>query len=318
MTGPGRLLIDTDTATDDAIALLMAAVSDRTTIELVTTVGGNVPVDRATANAAHVLDRANTECPIAEGAARPLHRPLETAEEVHGPGGLGGQLRPDYPDSIETRSAPTAIVESARAEPGEFTLVCLGPLTNIARAISREPNLGSLFESIWVMGGAIQTQGNITPTAEYNFYTDPEAASRVLTRAPVTLIEWGLAREAGGLSEGAIDRILEGRSESPYAEFFATIIPHIRSFSETIDTDDEVILADALAMALLLEPSLQGTLADHTVTVDTRDGPTRGQSIRESPDSNRSAQTTIVESADKAGVTQLITATLLDGDPHSR
>ena len=188
-----RVIVDTDTAGDDTQALLLACLSDRLSVEAVTVVAGNVPFDREVENAKYTLSLVDREdVPVYEGAREPLLKNYEHAEAIHGEGGLGGDLHPDVDVPSADGFAPDEIARRCREAPGEVSLLCIGPLTNIALAHAREPDLPELVDEVWVMGGAVHSPGNVTPAAEFNFWVDPDAARRVLADFEVTLVDWGL------------------------------------------------------------------------------------------------------------------------------
>jgi purine nucleosidase len=174
-----KVLLDVDPGCDDAVALGLALASDELDVVGVTTVAGNTSVDNATQNALSVLtlfDR--TDVPVAAGCGRPLAHELETAEDIHGEGGITGGLPAPAAEPVST-DAPAFIREQA-AEHDELTLVGLGPLTNVAVALMSDPELPERLDEVAVMGGTIRATGNRTPMAEANFYSDPAAARRVV------------------------------------------------------------------------------------------------------------------------------------------
>ncbi|WP_053948501.1 nucleoside hydrolase [Halolamina sediminis] len=174
-----KVLLDVDPGCDDAVALGLALASDELDVVGVTTVAGNTSVDNATRNALSVLtlfDR--TDVPVAAGCGRPLAHELETAEEIHGEGGITGELPGPAAEPVST-DAPAFIREQA-TEHDDLTLVGLGPLTNVAVALMSDPDLPERLEEVTVMGGTIRATGNRTPMAEANFYSDPAAARRVV------------------------------------------------------------------------------------------------------------------------------------------
>ena len=192
------VLIDADPGCDDAVALLAAL--ERAELEVVglTTVHGNAPVEDTTRNARAILELIDrTDVPVASGADRPLNAPLETAEHIHGEGGIRGDL-PEPGSATETVDAHAAqyIVERARAHEGDLTLAAIGPLTNVALALAIEPALPDLLDDLVVMGGAAFVSGNVTPLAEANFHSDPHAARRVVRDAAPTLVGLDVTRDA--------------------------------------------------------------------------------------------------------------------------
>ncbi|WP_339102210.1 nucleoside hydrolase [Haloterrigena salinisoli] len=184
------VLIDTDPGCDDAVALLAALEHASLEVVGLTTVHGNAPVDDTTRNARAILEAVDrTDVPVARGADRPLLVDLETSEEIHGEGGLRGDL-PDPGPATEPVDGHAArhIVERARAHDGDLALAAIGPLTNVALAHAMEPELPELLDELVVMGGAAFASGNVTPLAEANFHTDPHAARRVVRDCEPTAV----------------------------------------------------------------------------------------------------------------------------------
>ncbi|HUG30739.1 MAG TPA: nucleoside hydrolase [Candidatus Limnocylindria bacterium] len=175
------LVLDVDTGIDDALALLHACASPEVELVAVTCVGGNVEARQVATNTLAVLELAGrADVPVWLGAEQPLVKPLETTPETHGPRGIGYAELPPAARALEAGHAADRIVELARFRPGEITLVTLGPLTNLALALEREPALPSLLRGYVLMGGAYRAPGNTTPTTEWNLHVDPDAAKRVL------------------------------------------------------------------------------------------------------------------------------------------
>lgn len=176
---PARVLLDCDPGLDDALALVLAHGDPGIALVAVTTVGGNVSLDATTRNALDLRAYLGfPSVPVAAGEAGPLVRALEDASHVHGESGLGAVRLPQSEEPVDGRHAAELIAELVRAEPGGIHLVATGPLTNIARALERDPEIAGLVASFVIMGGSF-TRGNATPAAEYNIYADPEAAAVV-------------------------------------------------------------------------------------------------------------------------------------------
>jgi len=174
------LVLDVDTGTDDALALAYAVASPGIELVAVTTVAGNVDVEKTTANTLSVLDWLGAQdIPVHRGASRPLVRPHRDASYFHDEGGLGGARLPASTRMVGADRGPAALIRLARQRPGELTLVALGPLTNVAIALNVEPTLPELLKSLVIMGGAYTVPGNTTPAAEFNILVDPEAADQV-------------------------------------------------------------------------------------------------------------------------------------------
>src|ERR1700692_768289 len=175
---PRPILIATDTASDDAVALIMALRSPSVEIKAITTVAGNVTVEQATRNALFTVELCGTEVPVYSGAAKPLERELQTADWFHGQDGLGDH---GYAPSVRTPAsgdAVDALIEAVQSTPG-IEIITLGPLTNLALALERWPSLARSLGRGVVMGGAPCCEGNVTPAAEFNIWVDPEAARTV-------------------------------------------------------------------------------------------------------------------------------------------
>jgi len=185
-----RLLFDGDPGIDDAMAIIFALKSDNVKLEGITTVGGNVNLDHTTQNALRILEVAgHPEVPVARGVAKPLLRDLESTGEVHGENGLGNVNLSSPRTKEKPIHAVDLIIKTIMDNPGEITLVPVGPLTNIAVAVVKEPRLKGYVKEVVIMGGAVTVAGNITSEAEFNVYADPEAAKIVFhSGMPITLV----------------------------------------------------------------------------------------------------------------------------------
>jgi len=187
---PRKIIIDTDPGQDDAVAILLALASpDEIDVLGITAVAGNVPLELTAKNARIVCELAGRDdIPVYAGCATPLTRKLVTAEHVHGKTGLDGPDLPDPQMPLTEGHGVDFIIDTLRAEaPGSVTLCPLGPLTNIATALQRAPDIAERIEQIVLMGGAYFEVGNITPAAEFNIYVDPEAAD-VVFRSGVDIV----------------------------------------------------------------------------------------------------------------------------------
>ncbi len=189
---PRKIIIDTDPGQDDAVAILLALASPEEIEVLgITAVAGNVPLELTAKNARIVCELAgHTDIPVYAGCDRPLNRPLITAEHVHGKTGLDGPVLTDPEMPLAEGHAVDFIIDTLRAhEPGTVTLCPLGPLTNIATAFQKAPDIVDRVQEIVLMGGAYFEVGNITPAAEFNIYVDPEAADIVFkSGAPIVVM----------------------------------------------------------------------------------------------------------------------------------
>jgi purine nucleosidase len=195
-----NVIFDTDPSPDDAVAFLAALASPEDfQVLAITTVAGNVPLELTSRNARKALELAKrSDIPVYAGAAAPLVRPLVTAEHVHGRTGFDGYDLPEPAIPLRAGFAPEVIVELVMSRPAhDITLCCLGPLTNVALAMAREPRLATHLAGIVLMGGSMSEGGNITAAAEFNFYVDPEAAARVFASgADITMIPLDCTHQA--------------------------------------------------------------------------------------------------------------------------
>lgn len=189
-------MIDTDPGVDDAIALLMALSSPQINLVGLTTTAGNVPIGPATRNALAILEGVGrTDIPVARGATRPIRGRYAYAREVHSAEGLTHPL-PAPTTEIVSFGAVQFLSDTLRANPGAVTVIALGPLTNLARLHRDQPAVLGLAKRLLVMGGAVQTPGNITPHAEFNFYSDPTAARLLIeSEIPITLVDMAPCRQ---------------------------------------------------------------------------------------------------------------------------
>jgi purine nucleosidase len=273
-----RVIIDTDPGQDDAIAILVALASPEIEVLGITTVAGNVPLPLTTRNALRIVELAGKpEVPVHAGAAHPLVRPLVTAEAVHGATGLDG---PDLPEPTLAPRAAHAVdflVETLRAEPaGSVTLCALGPMTNLALAFARAPEIVPRVARIVAMGGGRFEGGNVTPVAEFNIFADPHAAQAVLhAGAPVVLHPLDVTHRA--LTSGArIDafRALGTRPGVAVADMLA--------FAQVYDMErygaEGGPLHDPNVIAWLIRPDLYAG-RDVNVEVEAGSELTMGQTV---------------------------------------
>src|SRR5260370_10272577 len=201
-------LIDTDTASDDAVALIMALRAAEVEVAAITVVAGNVPLEQATRNALYTVELCGSAAPVYAGAARPLLREYQHAQWFHGRDGLGDQGYPPPKRKPEAKHAVDAFIDVVSANPG-IVVVTLGPLTNVALAMARAPEIFKNVSRCVVMGGNACTEGNVTPAAEYNMWVDPEAARRGLRSGlPIELVPWHLCPGEAALLAADIEHVI--------------------------------------------------------------------------------------------------------------
>jgi inosine-uridine nucleoside N-ribohydrolase len=274
---PRTFLIDTDTASDDAVALIMALRASDVRIAAITVVAGNVDVQQATRNALYTVELCGANVPVYSGAEKPLLRAYQNATWFHGRDGLGDHNYPAPQQSAQRLHAVDAIVETIEANPG-LELVTLGPLTNIALALSRRRAIAERVSRCVVMGGAPCCEGNVTPAAEYNFWVDPEAA-RIVMRSglPVELIGWQLSRRDAVLREPDIAHVEQLNTK--LAHFAMECNSHAREAYKIQTGEDGICLPDPVAMCLALDPTVGTEWGEHYVDVETQSELTRGMTV---------------------------------------
>ena len=271
------ILIDTDTASDDAVALIMALRSETARVIAISTVAGNVGVQLATRNALYTAELCGVDIPVYQGAAKPLTRRLTIADWFHGKDGLGDHGYPPPRRSAENQHAVEAIISLARSNPG-LTLVTLGPLTNIALALAQDTDFAQNVGRCVIMGGAPCCEGNVTPAAEYNMWVDPEAARMVFRSGlPIEMVGWQLCRGAAVIAPADIEFIRNiGTKLSHFAvECNSTARTAYRSQTG----EDGISLPDPVAMSIALDPSIGTESSEHYVDIETATELTRGMTV---------------------------------------
>jgi purine nucleosidase len=294
---PIPILVDCDTGIDDSLALLYAVASPDCELVAVTCTGGNVEARQVAANTLAVLELAGrADVEVAIGREAPLVRELVTTPETHGPRGLGYAELPAARAGLSGRFGPDLIVEEARRRPGELTLVTLAPLTNVALALQRDPDLPRLLRRVVIMGGSYRSSGNTAPTTEWNVSCDPEAAKIVFEAfagagsngnppRPIALgldvteraklLPEHLARLAalagcapdGSVQGGSIAGSAAGRAVAvnSIVRYLADALRFYMEFHSRYDGFYGAFIHDALALATALDPTLVRT---QPVTVD--------------------------------------------------
>lgn len=305
---PRSIIIDTDPGQDDAVALLMALASPELEVIGITAVAGNVPLALTEVNVRKVCELAGRrDIKVAAGAARPLMRPLVTAEHVHGKTGLDGIDLPDPTMALDPRFGPDFIIEEVMARPARSVTLCpLGPLTNVALALAKEPRLAAHLEGIVLMGGGTFEGGNITPAAEFNIYVDPEAARMVFNAgANVTFIPLDCTHEALTTAQRTARIRALG---TPVGIAVAAWLDFFERFDEEKYGTDGGPLHDPCVIAYVLKPELFTGRRVH-VDVECASELTRGMTVADWWGvTNRDKNATMVRHVDADGFFDLLTA----------
>jgi len=273
-----KYFIDTDTASDDAVALLMALEWDDVEVLGISIVSGNMSVEQGSINARYTVELCKKDIPVYVGADAPLVKKREHADWFHGPDGMGNMNYPT-PKLEETNEDFIEVLNNhINQYPNEITLVTLGPLTNVANFIKKYPESFLKLKNIVIMGGASNTVGNVTPAAEYNIWCDPEAADIVFKSKhhDIAMVGWELCRGEANLTEEEMEFAYSFKTEK--ADFAIDCNKHALDSSQNWLGDPGLGLPDPVAMAVALNPAVTTKVSRHNVQV-VIDGPARGMTI---------------------------------------
>jgi purine nucleosidase len=275
---PRRFVIDTDTASDDAVALVLALTEPSIIVEAITVVAGNVPLDRGVQNALYTRELCGSRAPVYAGAALPVHgQELFSAENVHGDDGMGDIGLPLTGREPDDGDAVDVLVELAHGYPGELTLVTLGPLTNVALALRKDPSIARLYQRVVVMGGTGDHSGNTTPAAEFNIYVDPEAAAEVFAAGmALEMVGWDVSRDYAVLPPAEMDAV---RGTGKLGAFCMDIQARLLQFCRDVTSIDGVDLPDPVTMAYAIDPTIATRTRRAFVAVETAGTHTRGMTV---------------------------------------
>jgi inosine-uridine nucleoside N-ribohydrolase len=267
-----RVILDVDTGVDDALALALAIRHPQIQLEAVLSVAGNVGLDLTTRNTLRVLDwLAASDVPVAAGADRPLNGVRREATRWHGADGLGGATLPESARDARV-DAVEYLIDRVMAEPGAITLVCTAPLTNLALAVRRRPELVSSVRGVVLMGGVARPPGNVTPVAEFNIYADPDAAALVFAQSwPVTMVGLDVTTRVQ-LTRAERDALSAQTSRE--AVLVREVTRHLFQRPDVTG----MAMHDPLAVAVALLPDLVTTV-DRPVEIETHGQHTLGQTV---------------------------------------
>lgn len=268
------LIIDTDPGVDDTIALIMSLAWDGFDIKAFTTVGGNVELKYTAENANNIVKLCNKPIPVALGAKGPLYKTLITASHIHGINGMGTIVLEKNDEPFLDNGAINVIYEQAKACAGELRILTLGPMTNLASALLKYPDLAEKIHSVVSMGGALGL-GNVTPAAEYNIYADPDAAKIVFeSGVHITMVGLNVTVPTVVTHEDN-ERIKKINNK------VANVVGELNTYALTKESsfnDKGAIMHDPLAAAALMDNSVLTTKL-YAVEVDCREGMTRGATL---------------------------------------
>ena len=269
-----RVILDTDPGIDDALAILLALAAPQVELEALTVTFGNCSVDQGVANALSILELAQAaHIPVAKGADRPLVQPLLLAAETHGNTGLGYAKLALPTIKADPTPAVNLLIEKVMANPDEMTIIAIGPLTNLALAIRIEPRLIQAVKEVFIMGGAIRFDGNTTPLAEFNTYSDPHAAQIVFhSGMPLTLVPLDVTYRVI-FTPDDVDRLLQ--IDSPLTRFIAESTRFYMEFHDEYQQIKGCVINDPLAVAISYMPDLVDT-QELYVDVDIAGGVSMG------------------------------------------
>lgn len=273
-----KMIIDTDTASDDAVALMMALRHPDIEVVAITIVAGNVDVDQGSVNARYTAELCGQPVPIYHGAEKPLIRERHHAEWFHGKDGMGEMYYPAPQNSAAEGHAVDALIETVKANPG-IILVTLGPMTNVGLALAKAPEVAQQISRCVVMGGAACTVGNVTPAAEYNIWCDPEAA-RICFRSgmPIEMVGWELCRGEANLTPDDV-RYCREVINTPFSHFAIDC----NRFALNVNTgwlgDPGMGLPDPVAMAVAIDPTICTRKSKHYVEIECEGTYTRGMTV---------------------------------------
>jgi inosine-uridine nucleoside N-ribohydrolase len=270
-----KIIFDTDPGSDDAMALMLALNSPELDVRAITVVPGNVTAEMGLENALRMVSLAKRcDIPVAAGAKHPLFQKLITAEMWHGKNGLANVELPPSKCKVDPRFGPDLIIELVHASPHEITLVPVGPLTNIALAIAKDPSIVPLVKEVIIMGGSI-SGGNVNAAAEANIYNDPEAAQLVFQAGwPLTMSGLEVGNKAM-LTPKYLDQLAQ--SHGPMNDFISQVGKYLVDLSIKFGAPGSPMY-DPSAVAIAIDPTLVKTQDMH-VDVETRGDFTRGETV---------------------------------------
>lgn len=308
-----KLILDTDGGVDDAQALLMLLAANHGP-DMILTVFGNVDLPTATGNILSVLAVAGRgEIPVHMGADRPLVQPFTHAKEIHGDDGLGGAPRPATTPEPASADAVGVLIDTLRAAASaddKVDLLLIGPLTNLGLALRIAPDCVAGIGQVTIMGGSIHGRGNVTPAAEFNIFSDPEAAAIVFAAEIETvLVPWEVCTDHR-ISGQTVDQMLANAPETATKPFSAALVKHARGIIHSYTGKDYFRFVDPLAAAYVINPSIMTRSLQASVDVALAPGITRGMTVVDPSGRLGTPKITLLEEADMVRVSAFYEASI--------
>jgi purine nucleosidase len=307
-----KFLIDTDGAADDIIALILALRREDLCIEAITVVSGACAARQGVQNVLYLLELLGSPIRVYEGRQTPLLGHLRDSTHIMGTDGLGDIGLPLAGRVCESLPAPDVIRQTIRKHAGDLTIVCLGPLTNLAIALLTEPDLATDIGRLVIMGGVTDGVGNITPAAEFNIWADPEAARVVFeSGAKIDMVGWCVSRaESASFS---FEELEDMRSlGTPLATLAIDILSGLRRFLRDVIGTNRIDLPDPFAMAIAIDQDVAKTWLKRYVEIDTGTGPSRGATIIDHLGvTGRDANARVAQHADKLALITMLRRALV-------
>ncbi|MDO5035130.1 MAG: nucleoside hydrolase [Actinomycetaceae bacterium] len=317
MTVP--FILDTDTAQDDCVAILLGLFDPHADFRAITMVAGNVGFEQQIKNAHMTLSVAGKlgEVPVFAGCSQPMLQPWVSAEDVHGDG--SGGLSMDFTGcEVEQEHAVDALLRITAESPGEVSIVAIGPLTNIATAVVKDRSFVKNVKSLYIMGGSNNGRGNITPVAEFNFYVDPEAAQIVFDAgfADIVVMPWDpVTFNDATLPRPAYNEMTS--AGTPIATFFKAMCDTTLDFDEAAGIGGSTH-PDSMTLATLLHPELIQQAGHYRVDVQPGNGLTRGYASMAWDTFKKEPNARVIEKADREGFFALLDGLLRTHTTPSR
>jgi len=315
---PIPLVIDTDTAQDDCVAILVGLLDPEADLKAITMVAGNVGFDQQVRNAFLTMSVAGRlgDVPVHLGCRQPFLRPWVSAENVHGDG-VGGLSIDTTGLATDPEHGVDALIRLAAENAGELRIVAIGPLTNIALAAAKDRDFVRNVKSLYIMGGSNNGRGNITAAGEFNFYVDPEAAKAVFAAGfTIVVIPWDrLTLRDAVFGARRLERI--AAIGTPLADFFTTIVGATLDFDRSVGIDGSTH-PDSLTAAVLLHPELVTESASYHVDVEAGSELTRGYSAMSWGVHGLESNATVIESVDSDAFFEYIAGLLAQPTEPSR